>query len=164
MAQGDSSGYRKKQISMRNIPQLEDVNTVKLSFNRHLHQTLVKDRHVATKHDFYMATAHTVRDKLVGNWIRTQQHYYKEDPKVSYSHIHCNEATRLKCTKYHFVPCCFVFVDSLCCGVLDLTVCTLFPCLHAALLLYLHGVLYGTLSDQRHGEPGSGLRDGRGSV
>lgn len=78
-----SPGYRKKQISMRSIPQLEDVSAVKQSFNRHLHHTLVKDRHVATKHDFYMASAFTVRDKLVDNWIRTQQHYYKEDPKVN---------------------------------------------------------------------------------
>jgi len=78
-----AQGFRKKQISMRNIPQLEDVTDVRTSFNRHLHQTLVKDRHVATPHDFYMAAAHTVRDKLVGNWIRTQQHYYKEDPKVT---------------------------------------------------------------------------------
>ena len=77
-----SPGYRKKQISMRNIPQLEDVTAVKNSFNRHLHHTLVKDRHVATKRDFFKATAYTVRDQLVEKWIRTQQHYYAEDPKV----------------------------------------------------------------------------------
>jgi starch phosphorylase len=79
-----SSSYRKKQISMRNLPQLDDVNTVKTSFNRHLHHTLVKDRHVATKGDFYRSVAHTVRDQLVGRWIRTQQHYYEKDPKVSF--------------------------------------------------------------------------------
>lgn len=82
--QGASGGYRKKQISMRSLPQLEDVSAMKTSFNRHLHHTLVKDRHVATKRDFYMAAAHTVRDKLVNNWIRTQQHYYREDPKRCY--------------------------------------------------------------------------------
>lgn len=76
------SNYRKKQISMRNLPQLEDVAAVKTSFNRHLHHTLVKDRHVATKGDFYRSVAHTVRDQLVGRWIRTQQHYYDQDPKV----------------------------------------------------------------------------------
>ena len=80
MAQGSS--YRKKQISMRNLPQLEDVTAVKTSFNRHLHHTLVKDRHVATKGDFYRSVAHTVRDQLVGKWIRTQQNYYDQDPKV----------------------------------------------------------------------------------
>ena len=82
MATPPSPSYRKKQISMRNIPQLEDVTAVKSAFNRHLHQTLVKDRHVATKNDFYKSTAHTVRDQLVGRWIRTQQHYYAMDPKV----------------------------------------------------------------------------------
>lgn len=79
---GAASSYRKKQISMRNIPQLEDVADVKASFNRHLHQTLVKDRHVATNGDFYRSVAHTVRDHLVSKWIRTQQHYYDQDPKV----------------------------------------------------------------------------------
>lgn len=83
-AKSGSSSYRKKQISMRNLPQLDDVNTVKTSFNRHLHHTLVKDRHVATKGDFYRSVAHTVRDQLVGRWIRTQQHYYDKDPKVSW--------------------------------------------------------------------------------
>ena len=78
-----SPGYRKKQISMRHLPQLEDVTSVKNHFNRHLHHTLVKDRHVATKRDFYKAVAHTVRDQLVGKWIRTQQAYYEVDPKVS---------------------------------------------------------------------------------
>ena len=77
-----SSGFRKKQISMRNLPQLEDVAAVKTSFNRHLHHTLVKDRHVATKGDFYRSVAHTVRDHLVTKWIRTQQNYYDKDPKV----------------------------------------------------------------------------------
>ena len=67
---------------MRNLPQLEDVAAVKTSFNRHLHHTLVKDRHVATKEDFYRTVAHTVRDQLVGKWIRTQQNYYDQDPKV----------------------------------------------------------------------------------
>lgn len=84
MATPQSPGYRKKQISMRNLPQLEDVAAVKAGFNRHLHHTIVKDRHVATHSDFYMATAYTVRDQLVGRWIRTQQHYYTKDPKRVY--------------------------------------------------------------------------------
>jgi starch phosphorylase len=84
MATPQSPSYRKKQISMRNIPQLENVAAVKASFNRHLHQTLVKDRHVATHNDFYKSTAFTVRDQLVGKWVRTQQHYYDRDPKRVY--------------------------------------------------------------------------------
>uniref|UniRef100_A0A8C0ICW1 Alpha-1,4 glucan phosphorylase n=1 Tax=Bubo bubo TaxID=30461 RepID=A0A8C0ICW1_BUBBB len=43
-----------------------------------------KDRNVATPRDYYFALAHTVRDHLVGRWIRTQQYYYEKDPKRIY--------------------------------------------------------------------------------
>lgn len=72
----------RKQITLRNIPALESVAAVKDAFNRHLHFTLAKDRNVATSHDFFLAIAHTVRDQLVGRWIRTQQSYLQKDPKV----------------------------------------------------------------------------------
>lgn len=72
-----------KQISVRGIAQVEDVNEIKAGFNRHLHFTLIKDRNVATPHDFYMALAHCVKDHIVSRWIRTQQINYQRDPKVS---------------------------------------------------------------------------------
>lgn len=81
---------------MRHIPQLEDVSAVKAAFNRHLHQTVVKDRHVATTLDYYKTIAHTVRDQMVGKWIRTQQHYYTEDPKVDDSVCVCVCVLKLK--------------------------------------------------------------------
>lgn len=74
---------RRKQISVRGLAGVENVADLKTNFNRHLHFTLVKDRNVATKRDYYLALANTVRDHLVGRWIRTQQHYYETDPKVS---------------------------------------------------------------------------------
>lgn len=74
---------RLKQISVRGIAQIEDVNEIKAGFNRHLHYTLIKDRNVATPHDFYMALAHCVKDHIVSRWIRTQQISYQRDPKVS---------------------------------------------------------------------------------
>uniref|UniRef100_H2Y4R6 Alpha-1,4 glucan phosphorylase n=1 Tax=Ciona savignyi TaxID=51511 RepID=H2Y4R6_CIOSA len=49
-----------------------------------LHYTLVKDRNVATTRDYYFALANTVRDQMVGRWIRTQQYYYEKDPKRVY--------------------------------------------------------------------------------
>uniref|UniRef100_A0A668A4M4 Alpha-1,4 glucan phosphorylase n=1 Tax=Myripristis murdjan TaxID=586833 RepID=A0A668A4M4_9TELE len=73
---------KRKQISVRGIAGLGDVAEMKRSFNRHLHFTLVKDRNVATPRDYYFALAHSVRDHLVGRWIRTQQYYYEKDPKV----------------------------------------------------------------------------------
>ncbi|XP_076131472.1 glycogen phosphorylase, muscle form [Alosa pseudoharengus] len=75
---------RKKQISVRGLAGVENVTDLKTNFNRHLHFTLVKDRIVATKRDYYFALANTVRDHLVGRWIRTQQHYYEKDPKRVY--------------------------------------------------------------------------------
>uniref|UniRef100_A0A8C8BG25 Alpha-1,4 glucan phosphorylase n=1 Tax=Otus sunia TaxID=257818 RepID=A0A8C8BG25_9STRI len=84
MAAPLSDGERRKQISVRGIAGLGDVAEVRKSFNRHLHFTLVKDRNVATPRDYYFALAHTVRDHLVGRWIRTQQHYYERDPKRIY--------------------------------------------------------------------------------
>lgn len=74
---------RRKQISVRGIAQVENVTNIKKTFNRHLHYTLVKDRNVATQRDYYFALAETVRDHLVGRWIRTQQYYYEKDPKVA---------------------------------------------------------------------------------
>ncbi|EFA02541.1 glycogen phosphorylase [Tribolium castaneum] len=75
---------RRKQISVRGIAQVGDVNEIKKTFNRHLHYTLVKDRNVATARDYYFALAHTVKDHLVSRWIRTQQYYYEKDPKRVY--------------------------------------------------------------------------------
>lgn len=74
---------KRKQISVRGLAGVENVSDLKTNFNRHLHFTLVKDRNVAMKRDYYFALAHTVRDHLVGRWIRTQQRYYEKDPKVS---------------------------------------------------------------------------------
>lgn len=73
---------KRKQISVRGIAEIDDVNEIKRTFNRHVHYTLVKDRNVATTRDYYFALAHTVRDHLVSRWIRTQQYYYETDPKV----------------------------------------------------------------------------------
>uniref|UniRef100_A0A4W5R3T2 Alpha-1,4 glucan phosphorylase n=1 Tax=Hucho hucho TaxID=62062 RepID=A0A4W5R3T2_9TELE len=75
---------KRKQISIRGIVGVENVAELKKGFNRHLHFTLVKDRNVATPRDYYFALAHTVRDHLVGRWIRTQQFYYETDPKRVY--------------------------------------------------------------------------------
>ncbi|KAM7288535.1 glycogen phosphorylase isoform X2 [Ixodes scapularis] len=79
-----SDHEKRKQISVRGIAQVENVVNVKKAFNRHVHYTLVKDRNVATPRDYYFALAHTVKDHLVGRWIRTQQHYYEKDPKRVY--------------------------------------------------------------------------------
>jgi starch phosphorylase len=75
---------RRKQISVRHIAQVENVANVKKTFTRHLHYTQIKDRHVATPRDYYLALADTVKDHLVSRWIKTQQYYYETDPKRVY--------------------------------------------------------------------------------
>jgi len=75
---------KRRQITVSKIPVLENVKSVKDSFNRHLHYTVVKDRNNANNFDYYQALVHTVRDKLCSRWIRTQQEYYKKDPKRVY--------------------------------------------------------------------------------
>lgn len=75
---------KKKSISLRRIPLVDNVAAVKESFNRHLHFTQIKDRNVATNRDYFTALCHTVRDSLTEKWIRTQQDYYQKDPKRIY--------------------------------------------------------------------------------
>lgn len=82
MAKPLTDQEKRRQISIRGIVGVENVAELKKGFNRHLHFTLVKDRNVATPRDYYFALAHTVRDHLVGRWIRTQQYYYEKCPKV----------------------------------------------------------------------------------
>lgn len=84
MSKPQSDADKRKQISVRGIAEVGNVTEVKKNFNRHLHYTLVKDRNVATLRDYYFALANTVKDNMVGRWIRTQQHYYEKDPKVSF--------------------------------------------------------------------------------
>ncbi|XP_070296705.1 glycogen phosphorylase, liver form-like [Salvelinus sp. IW2-2015] len=84
MATSRTDQEKRKQISIRGIVGVENVAELKKGFNRHLHFTLVKDRNIATPRDYYFALAHTVRDHLVGRWIRTQQFYYETDPKRVY--------------------------------------------------------------------------------
>ena len=73
---------RRQQLSVRKLPSLETVKQIKETANRHLHYTANKDRNVATSYDYYTALSATVREKLSGMWIKTQQEYYRKDPKV----------------------------------------------------------------------------------
>ena len=87
MSVSDADHEKRKQISVRGIVDVENVANFKKTFNRHLHYTLVKDRNVATSRDYYFALAHSVKDNLVSRWIRTQQYYYENDPKVSHPQL-----------------------------------------------------------------------------
>ena len=80
--EGEDGERMKSQITIRHIPSLDNISEIKQSFNRHLHFTLAKDRNVATQRDHMMALSYAVRDHLFSRWIRTQQAYFDQDPKV----------------------------------------------------------------------------------
>lgn len=53
-------------------------------FNEHLEFNLVKDRRTVTKNDYYYALSLSVRDKMIRNWLRTQEVYKEKDVKRVY--------------------------------------------------------------------------------
>lgn len=53
-------------------------------FERHLRRTLAKDVFTATDRDRYFALALTVRDRLIDQWIATQQTYHRKNVKRIY--------------------------------------------------------------------------------
>ena len=95
MAKPLTDQEKRRQISIRGIVGVENVAELKKGFNRHLHFTLVKDRNVATPRDYFFALAHTVRDHLVGRWIRTQQYYLNEMSQLQIPGLRDPEATLL---------------------------------------------------------------------
>lgn len=77
---------KRRRISIAEVAEDETVHSMKKGINRHLHFSLVKDRNVGSDRDYYFALAMTVKDHMVGRWIRTQQNYYHKDPKVDFIH------------------------------------------------------------------------------
>ena len=51
---------------------------------QHLRLSLARDEYSATRLDRYTSLAMAVRDRLVDQWIDTQQTYYNEDAKRVY--------------------------------------------------------------------------------
>jgi len=54
------------------------------SFANHLEYSLSKDQYTATTRDLYLALALAARDRLVEQWIKTQQLYHAHDVKRIY--------------------------------------------------------------------------------
>lgn len=61
-----------------------DAESLKDLIIDHLRYTLAKDKYTATKRDLFHAIAYTVRDHMMGKWIKTQQQYYDADVKRVY--------------------------------------------------------------------------------
>ncbi len=85
-AQPASSSLRPTNIEIRVEDDRTgmDVLTLKLALLDHLYYTQSKSDDSATKHDWYVALAHMVRDRLVHRWIKTEQAYDAADAKRVY--------------------------------------------------------------------------------
>jgi starch phosphorylase len=76
----DSELFKKWGIFRKGM----DSKGIQFSFANHLEYSLSKDRYTATPRDLYLSLALTARDRLIEQWILTQQFYYKNDVKRVY--------------------------------------------------------------------------------
>lgn len=61
-----------------------DVESLAWGFAEHMKYSLGADHHTATQHDQYMSLAFAIRDRLINQWIRTQQTHHKKHVKRAY--------------------------------------------------------------------------------
>jgi starch phosphorylase len=76
----DSELFKKWSIFRKGM----DCKGIQFSFANHLEYSLSKDQYTATPRDLCLSLALTVRDRLIEQWILTQQFYYKKDVKRVY--------------------------------------------------------------------------------
>ncbi|KIM00100.1 Glycogen phosphorylase [Paramagnetospirillum magnetotacticum MS-1] len=62
----------------------DDVASIKEAIGSHLLYTVGKEPINATARDWFMAAAHTVRDRVTEHWMPTLNRYYREDSKRVY--------------------------------------------------------------------------------
>ncbi|MEA1911974.1 MAG: hypothetical protein U9N32_09950, partial [Spirochaetota bacterium] len=58
--------------------------SIKQGFLEHLKYTLGVDQYTTTNHDRFMALSYTIRDRLIDQWIRTQQTHHNKNTKRAY--------------------------------------------------------------------------------
>jgi starch phosphorylase len=58
--------------------------TVRVDIQRHLGITYGRDQHAASDYYRYLATVHTVRDRIMENWKASHQAYYEADCRRGY--------------------------------------------------------------------------------
>jgi len=61
-----------------------DADSIARSFANHLEYSISKDQYTCTLRDLYHSLALAVRDRLIEQWIHTQQTYHREDVKRVY--------------------------------------------------------------------------------
>ncbi len=75
---------KRRPTLFRKVEDIPTVESVKLSFTRHIQSSLAKDEFSATTLDRFFGLCLSVRDHMVDRWVNTQQTYYQEDAKRVY--------------------------------------------------------------------------------
>ncbi|HEX9241924.1 MAG TPA: glycogen/starch/alpha-glucan phosphorylase [Anaeromyxobacter sp.] len=83
-ARGEEAKALQRARYLPNARTGSDVETLRRSFLDHLQFSQGKDEHTATSLDRFFAIAYSVRDRMMRNWIETQQSYYRNDAKRVY--------------------------------------------------------------------------------
>ncbi len=78
------SSYVKKHVSNYATGINIDVDTLKREIAENLYHLQGIDEAFATKYDYFMAVAYTVRDRLVRRWLETERAIYKTSSKTIY--------------------------------------------------------------------------------
>mgnify|MGYP000172315637 FL=1 len=61
-----------------------DAESIAWGFAEHLKYTLGVDKYTATNHDRFMSLSYAVRDRLINQWIKTQQTHHSKNVKRVY--------------------------------------------------------------------------------
>ncbi|MBT7446120.1 MAG: glycogen/starch/alpha-glucan phosphorylase [Methylococcales bacterium] len=61
-----------------------NIDAIKRALSHHLIYSVGKDPITATKRDWYLTTAHKVKDHLIHRWMETMRTYYRQDVKRVY--------------------------------------------------------------------------------
>lgn len=62
----------------------DKIQRIVKDFRRHMALTVAHDLENSSDLDRYTALSHTVRDRMIAQWIKTQDTYYEENPKRVY--------------------------------------------------------------------------------
>ena len=56
---------------------IDTVKQIRLGIEENLFRMLGRFPEIATRHDYYLATAYTVRDWMLRRWVRTAATYFE---------------------------------------------------------------------------------------
>lgn len=82
--QQESPSPRSVEVRVEDDRTGMSAETLKRAIADNLYYIQGKDEHFATLHDYYMALAHSIRDRLLRRRIETAKTYVKQDAKVVY--------------------------------------------------------------------------------